>query len=113
MKRILISLMAVFFVMSLVSVGFAADKKADKKAPAAAAEEVKAKGKVKSVDEAKGELVFCAAGTKEDVTIKADKDMLKGVKANSMVNIVYEKGAAGNTAKKITKDRGAKVPVGC
>lgn len=74
------------------------------------AADTKAMGTVKSVDAAKGTIVFCPSGTKEDITMKADKEMLKGVKAGDKVNIEY---SADKTVKTMRKARGGKVPVGC
>lgn len=73
-----------------------------------AAAETKA-GTIKSVDAAKGTIVFCPAGTKEDVTLKASKEVMGSFKAKDKVKVTMDAG----TASKIVKDRGAKVPVGC
>ncbi|HLB24724.1 MAG TPA: hypothetical protein VJM83_00200 [Nitrospirota bacterium] len=71
--------------------------------------ETKAKGTLKAVDAAKGTVVFCPEGTKDELSMKADKEMLKGVKAGDKVNVTYDK----DTISKMKKMRDVKVPVGC
>lgn len=96
MKKALLTLFTVLFVFTfVVSSAFAA--------------ETKASGTVKSVDAAKGTVVFCPAGTTKDIPLKGDKEMLKDIKAGDKVNVSYEK----DTLSKIKKARGIKVPVGC
>jgi Cu/Ag efflux protein CusF len=96
MKKALLTLSTVLFVFTFV-------------VTSAFAAEIKATGTVKSVDAAKGTVVFCPAGTDKEIPLKAGKDMLKDVKAGDKVNISYEK----DTLSKIKKARGIKVPVGC
>lgn len=100
MKRMLLAMVSVFFVVSMFAVGVAC------------AEEVKAKGTLKSVDAAKGMVVFCPEGTKDEVSIKVTADDVKGMKDGEKVTITYDKGKE-NVAKKIKKARDVKVPVGC
>jgi len=95
MKKILVSLVAVFFVATLVTAAFAA--------------ETKQVGTIKSVDAAKGTVVFCPEGTKDELTIKVSADLMKKAKAGEKVKMVYD----NNVASKIVKARGGKVPVGC
>ena len=73
-----------------------------------AAAETKA-GTLKAVDAAKGTIEFCPAGSKDSVTLKADKAVVGSFKAKDKVKVTMD----GGTASKIVKDRGAKVPVGC
>jgi hypothetical protein len=99
MKKILSTVLAVCFVAAFVTAAFAA--------------ETKAAGTIKSVDAAKGTVVFCAEGTKDEIPVKVSADLMKKVKAGEKVTLVYEKKGADNVASKIMKSRGAKVPVGC
>lgn len=97
MKKI-VGLVAVFmFAVSLFSVAFAAEK-------------VKQSGTIKSID--KGVIVFCPAGTKDEIKIKAEAADVKGLKAGDKVKIQYEKGET-NVLSRVQPERTVKVPVGC
>lgn len=94
MKKIAAVLVAMVLFVSLVSLGFAAEK-----------------GTIKSVDAKAGTLVFCAEGGK-DATLKADKAVdLTKIKAGDVVEVTVDK----DTVKEI-KAAAAKKPkaaVGC
>ena len=96
MRKIVLAVVTLLFAFSVAGVALAAD--------------TKAMGTIKSVDAAKGTMVFCPSGTKEDITMKVDKEMAKTVKAGDKVNIEY---SADKTIKTMRKARGGKVPVGC
>ena len=94
MKKIFSMLVVSLFVVSFIATA------------AFAAAETKA-GTIKSVDAAKGTIVLKCG--KDEVTVKASKDVLGSFKANDKVKVTMDVGVA----TKIVKDRGAKVPVGC
>jgi hypothetical protein len=94
MKKFFSMLIVSLFVVSFVATA------------AFAAAETKA-GTIKSVDAAKGTIVLTCG--KEDVTVKASKEVLGSFKAKDKVKVTMD----GGVASKIVKDRGAKVPVGC
>jgi hypothetical protein len=96
MKKFFSLLIVSLFVVSFVATA------------AFAAAETKS-GTIKSVDAAKGTMVFCPAGTKDEITLKADKATMGSFKAKDKVKVTMDAGVAS----KIVKDRGAKVPVGC
>ncbi|MBI5191445.1 MAG: hypothetical protein HZA22_12355 [Nitrospirae bacterium] len=95
MKRSLILSVTMIFLLSVFSVGIAS------------AAEVKAKGTLKSVDPAKGTIVFVADGSDAEVIIKVKADQIKTVKAKDKVKITYDAGKE-NVAVKVSRDR----PVG-
>ncbi len=98
MKKIGVVFAVVIFVVSLVSLAFAAGMQ---------------KGTIKSVDAKTGTVVFCEEGTNKDVTLKADKSVDLGkINAGEKVEVSIEKDmlkhvmAAPAAAK-------PKAPVGC
>ena len=98
MRKMLLSVFGAMVVIALTfSVSFAADKMT---------------GKIKSMDAAKGTVVFCPGGTKTDMNLKADPAMLKQkmIKEGNVVNIVLDE-KDKTMIKKISKS--ATVPVGC
>ncbi|MBI5191444.1 MAG: hypothetical protein HZA22_12350 [Nitrospirae bacterium] len=100
MKKVLVSFAAALFVVAFVATGvsFAAGKKIT--------------GKVVSIDSAKGSIVVCPNGAKDNMTLKADADMIKQkmIKAGNVVDITLDD-ADATMVKKIKK--AATVPVGC
>lgn len=102
MKKVLIAVSAFLFAISLFSAGTVAF----------AGEKVKEKGTIKSMDTAKGEIMFCPAGTTDEIPIKVDPADLKGIEAGDSVMVQYEKGEV-NTASRIKKEKKIVVPVGC
>jgi hypothetical protein len=101
MKRMVIAVAAFLFTLSLAAVGVSY-----------AGETVKEKGTIKAIDVKKGEIVFCPAGTKDEVPIKVGADDIKGLAAGDSVTVQYEKGDT-NVAERVKKERKMKVPVGC
>jgi cold shock CspA family protein len=112
MKKLIVSLCSLVFAFTMVAgVSFAADKAADKAAPAAAdkkaekkeaAKAEKATGTVKSIDREKGELVVTEeSGT--DVTFSIKKTQAKEVKDGDKVTVSYETKDGKNIAKRVTK----------
>ncbi len=99
MRKTVLTVVTLFFVFALASVSFAAD--------------MKAMGTINSVDAAKGTVSICPSGAKETITMKADKEMLKGVKAGDKVNVEYAVEGKDKVVKSMRKARGGKVPVGC
>src|SRR3990172_9209602 len=98
MKKLLLSLFAAVFMVTLTfSVSFAAGNKMT--------------GKILSIDKAKGEVVFCPSGTKDEIPMKADMATLeqKKIKAGNVVNIVLDE-KDKTMIKKISKS--ATIPVG-
>ena len=79
----------------------------------ALADQVKAKGTLKSIDSKTGVVVFCPKGTKDEIPIKVDKERLSLFKKGDKVKITYDKTDKGNTASKLMKDRGLRIPAGC
>ncbi len=94
MKKVLLSLMAAFFVCSITASAFAA--------------EMRTQGMLKSVNTAKGTVVFCPKNTNKSITLKAGAAMMKGFKAGDHVIITYDNGTVKMVRRMITK-----VPVGC
>jgi len=102
MKKALLLVSAFLFAVSLLGVGtvsFAGDT-------------VKQTGKIVSMDAAKGDMVFCPKGTKDEIPMKADASELKGLKAGDAIMVQYETGDV-NTVTRIKKQRTITVPVGC
>lgn len=102
MKKVVLAVAAFVFALSLLSVGTIAT----------AGDSVKANGKIVSMDAAKGEMVFCAEGTKDNVTIKMDSAELKKFKAGDAVMVQYKPGTP-NMGERMKKARSATMPVGC
>jgi hypothetical protein len=93
MRRIISLLIVSLFVVSfMATVAFAA---AETKA-----------GTLKAVDTAKGTIVFCPVGTKDEITLKASKEVIGSFKGRDRVKVTMDAG----TATKIVKERGAIVP---
>ncbi len=93
MKKVAAVLAVVVMVVSLVSLAFAAEQK----------------GTIKSVDAKAGTAVFCAEGTTNDVTLKADKAVdLSSLKAGEKVMVTVDK----DTLTSVKKAR-SKAAVGC
>ena len=97
MKKIGVVFAAVVFVLSLVSLAFAAGMQ---------------KGTIKSVDAKNGTVVFCEEGTNKDMTLKADKSVDLGkINAGEKVEVSIENDMLKNvTAAPEMKHR---APVGC
>lgn len=97
MRKIVVAVVTFVFAMSLFSLAFAGEK-------------VKQSGTIKSID--KGMVVFCPAGTKDEIKIKAEEADVKGFKAGDKVKIQYEKGET-NVLNRMAPERKVTVPVGC
>ncbi len=94
MKKVLLSLIAALFVCSIAASAFAA--------------EMRAQGMLKSVNAAKGTVVFCPKNTNKNMTLKATAALMKGFKPGDHVILTYENGTVKMVRRMITK-----VPVGC
>ena len=102
MKKFILLLVTAVFVLSFASMGAAAGKKQ------AVPDERKA-GTITAVDAKAGTMVFCPEGTKNKMTLKADKAQLAKFKPGAKVVVMVN----GDTATTIAVNRGAKIPVGC
>ncbi len=56
-------------------------------------------GTLKSINAVKGTFVFRTADTKETITLKADKYMLKNFKENDKISVTYYDGKARSITK--------------
>jgi len=74
---------------------------------------VTVKGSIKSLDTAKGEMVFVPKDSEEDIHVKVpDKTLLKGKKAGDKVKLTYRPGKQ-NITERLTKIEDIIIPVGC
>ena len=65
-------------------------------------------GTLMSIDKAKGTLVFRTADTKEQITLKADKNILKNFQEKDKISVTYDNGKARMMTKVRTRS-GVKV----
>ncbi len=92
MRKVLLSLIAVFFVCGMAASAFA----------------MGSQGTLKAVNAAKGTVVFCPKNTNKNITLKATAAMMKGFKPGDHVILTYGNGTVKMVRRMITK-----VPVGC
>ncbi|HYA87002.1 MAG TPA: hypothetical protein VEI57_08075 [Nitrospirota bacterium] len=98
MKKIAVILAVMVFVVSFVSLAFAADMNMQK-------------GTIKSVDAKAGTVVFCQEGTNKDITLKADKSIdLANLKAGEKVEVSIQKDMLMHV---MAAPAAKKAPVGC